>query len=61
MNLEIRVGFGRVDIMPEGSVELGGLGNGSFRKSERVLDTLYATGSAEKMAEHLVEMLRELN
>ena len=28
--------------MPEGSVELGGLGNGSFRKSEHVLDTLYA-------------------
>ena len=27
--------------MPEGSVELGGLGNGSFRKSEHVLDPSY--------------------
>ena len=43
MKTEIQVGFGRVDIMPIGSVELGGMGNGPFRKSENVLDTLYAT------------------
>lgn len=43
MSTNIWVGYGRVDIMPEGSVELGGLGNGPFRKSENVLDTLYAS------------------
>ncbi len=43
MDQNIQVGYGRVDIMPEGSIELGGLGNGPFRKSENILDTLYAT------------------
>ena len=43
MSNYIQVGFGRTDIMPQGSVELGGLGNGPFRKSENILDTLYAT------------------
>lgn len=43
MNNNIQVGFGRTDIMPVGSIELGGLGNGPFRKSENILDTLYAT------------------
>lgn len=43
MNTNIQVGYGRVDIMPVGSIELGGLGNGPFRKSENILDTLYAT------------------
>ena len=42
----IQVGFGRTDIMPIGSIELGGLGNGPFRKSENILDTLYATCNA---------------
>lgn len=43
MSCEIQVGFGRKDIMPIGSIELGGLGNGPHRKSENILDTLYAT------------------
>lgn len=43
MNTNIQVGYGRVDIMPVGSIELGGLGNGPHRKSENILDTLYAT------------------
>lgn len=46
MNAEIQVGFGRVDIMPIGSIELGGMGNGPFRKSENILDALYLTGVA---------------
>jgi len=28
MSCEIQVGFGRKDIMPIGSIELGGMGNG---------------------------------
>ena len=39
----LKVGFGRVDILPEGSIELGGYGNGPQRKSTNVLDVLYAT------------------
>lgn len=43
MSDRIQVGFGRVDIMPQGPIELGGLGNGPFRISNNILDTLYAT------------------
>jgi len=43
MSCEIQVGFGRKDILPIGSIELGGMGNGPHRKSNNVLDTLYAT------------------
>ena len=43
MSCEIQVGFGRHDIMPIGSIELGGMGNGPHRKSNNILDTLFAT------------------
>ena len=43
MSCEIQVGYGRHDIMPIGSIELGGMGNGPHRKSNNILDTLFAT------------------
>ena len=43
MDGKIRVGYGRMDMMPAGPIELGGLGNGHMRVSENVLDTLMVT------------------
>ena len=43
MSCEIKVGYGRKDIMPIGSIELGGLGNGPHRKSNNAFDILFAT------------------
>ena len=39
----LKVGFGRIDIMPQEHVELGGYGNGPHRVSTHVLDTLFAS------------------
>ena len=39
----LKVGFGRIDIMPQEHMELGGYGNGPYRVSTHVLDTLFAS------------------
>ncbi|MBO5317582.1 MAG: hypothetical protein J6A74_03990 [Oscillospiraceae bacterium] len=39
----LKVGFGRIDIMPQEHIELGGYGNGPHRVSTHVIDPLFAT------------------
>lgn len=39
----LKVGFGRIDIMPQEPMELGGYGNGPHRISTHVVDPLFAT------------------
>lgn len=39
----LKVGFGRIDIMPQEHMELGGYGNGPHRISTHVIDPLFAT------------------
>lgn len=43
METLLKVGYGRADITPEGSVPMGGYGNPSNRYNEEVRDPLYAT------------------
>ena len=40
---KLRVGYGRVDITPDGPINLAGYGNDAVRISEEVRDPLYAT------------------
>ena len=39
----LKVGFGRIDILPTEPTEMGGYGNGPYRISTHVLDPLFAT------------------
>ena len=61
MEQKLLVGYGRMDMLPEGPIELGGLGNGHIRVSENVLDTLMVTCIAVTDPQDETVLLLELD